>query len=186
MIRFLVDSSWLLVVRIFLLILFVSSCFVSCNNNKADQQTQFSETQIEEHFINANKILVKNELGEIEKYIAAHHDSMESTGSGLRYRIYSKGKGEKAGIGKIVSIKYSVSLMNGGVCYSSKEKGLLCFNIGKGETIKGLEEGVSLLTLGDKAVFIIPSHLAYGIQGDDNKIPGRASLVYDVELIDVK
>ena len=62
----------------------------------------------------------------------------------------------------------------------------MVFTVGKGEVISGLEEGILLLHIGDKAKFIIPSHLAYGLLGDDNEIPTKATLIYDIEVVQKK
>jgi len=58
--------------------------------------------------------------------------------------------------------------------------------VGHGGVESGLEEAVLLLHAGDKARIIIPSHLAYGLVGDDDKIPARATLIYEIELIELK
>jgi FKBP-type peptidyl-prolyl cis-trans isomerase len=50
----------------------------------------------------------------------------------------------------------------------------------------GLEEGILLLREGDKAKFILPPHLAHGLLGDDNKIPARSIIVYDLELLSLE
>ena len=50
----------------------------------------------------------------------------------------------------------------------------------------GLEEGILLMKTGGKAKFILPPHLAYGLPGDGKKIPARAILVYDVELLSIQ
>ncbi len=60
------------------------------------------------------------------------------------------------------------------------------FPIGTGQVISGWDEGIQLLKVGDKARFVIPSHLAYGTQGAGGVIPPNATLLFDVELMDVK
>ena len=60
------------------------------------------------------------------------------------------------------------------------------FVLGMGRVIKGWDEGIQLLKVGDKARFVIPSHLAYGSQGAGGVIPPDATLIFDVELMDVK
>ena len=60
------------------------------------------------------------------------------------------------------------------------------FKLGQGQVIEGWDEGIALLKVGDKARFVIPSHLGYGSRGAGGVIPGNATLIFDVELIDVK
>ena len=111
---------------------------------------------------------------------------MQTTGTGLRYMIYERGRGEKAATGKIVTLAYTVSLLDSTVCYSSEQLGHKKFRLGHNDEVRGLEEGVQLMRAGDKARMIMPPHLAHGLTGDGDCIPFRAIILYDVELIDVE
>ena len=111
----------------------------------------------------------------------------EKTESGLRYKMIQKGNGKKAENGKTVSVHYSGSLENGKVFDSSyTRKKPIEFPLGQGNVIEGWDEGIALLQVGDKARFVIPSHLGYGSRGAGGVIPPNATLVFDVELMDVK
>lgn len=111
----------------------------------------------------------------------------EKTDSGLRYKIIQKGDGKKAEKGKTVAVHYQGSLENGQVFDSSyKRKQPIEFPLGKGYVIEGWDEGIALLQVGDKARFVIPSYLGYGDRGAGGVIPPNATLVFDVELMDVK
>ena len=77
-------------------------------------------------------------------------------------------------------------LLDGTVFDSSyKRNQPIEFTLGIGQVIKGWDEGISLLGLGDKATFIIPSELAYGQSGAGGVIPPNATLVFDVELVEL-
>ena len=130
--------------------------------------------------------MVKSEKEVIENYIKRHHLKMKQTGSGLRYMIIKEGKGPGAKKGDIAVINYTVRLITGDMVYSSKTEGPKIFEIGHGNVESGLEEGILLLKKGDKAKFILPSHLAYGLHGDEKKIPPKMPIVYDIELKDLK
>ncbi|MFL9837421.1 peptidylprolyl isomerase [Flavobacterium sp. ST-75] len=120
---------------------------------------------------------------EMEK-LAAGFDKTES---GLRYKIIQKGNGKQAEKGKTVSVHYTGALDNGQVFDSSyKRKEPISFPLGMGHVISGWDEGIALLQVGDKARFVIPSHLGYGSRGAGGVIPADATLVFDVELMDVK
>jgi FKBP-type peptidyl-prolyl cis-trans isomerase len=80
-------------------------------------------------------------------------------------------------------LNYTLTLLTGDTVYTSRNDGPLLFEVGKGQVITGLEEAILLLRVGDRAKIIIPSHLAFGLIGDQNKINHKASLVYDVELV---
>ena len=111
----------------------------------------------------------------------------EKTESGLRYQIIQKGDGVKAEKGKTVSVHYKGQLADGTVFDSSyKRNQPIDFPLGAGQVIQGWDEGVQLLKVGDKARFVIPSDLGYGAQGAGGVIPPNATLIFDVELMDVK
>ncbi|MBR9855125.1 MAG: peptidylprolyl isomerase [Algicola sp.] len=120
---------------------------------------------------------------EMEKLAAG----FEKTDSGLRYKIIQKGSGAKAEKGKTVSVHYEGALANGQVFDSSyKRNQPIDFALGVGQVIPGWDEGIGLLQVGDKARFVIPSHLAYGSAGAGGVIPPNATLIFDVELMKVK
>ncbi|MGO4773011.1 peptidylprolyl isomerase [Flavobacterium sp. W22_SRS_FK3] len=111
----------------------------------------------------------------------------DKTESGLRYKMIQKGEGKKAEAGKTVSVHYEGSLENGKVFDSSyPRKKPIEFRLGQGQVIEGWDEGIALLQVGDKARFVIPSDLAYGAAGAGGVIPPHATLIFDVELMDVK
>ncbi|GLU44104.1 peptidylprolyl isomerase [Allomuricauda sp. NBRC 101325] len=120
---------------------------------------------------------------EMEKLAAG----FDKTDSGLRYKIIQKGSGAKAAKGNTVSVHYEGALTNGQVFDSSyKRKQPIDFTLGVGQVISGWDEGIALLQVGDKARFVIPSHLAYGSAGAGGVIPPNATLIFDVELMGVK
>jgi len=111
----------------------------------------------------------------------------DKTESGLRYKMIQKGDGKKAEAGKTVSVHYEGSLESGKVFDSSyPRKKPIEFRLGQGQVIEGWDEGIALLQVGDKARFVIPSDLAYGSAGAGGVIPPNATLIFDVELMDVK
>ena len=111
----------------------------------------------------------------------------DKTESGLRYKMIQKGDGKQAEAGKTVSVHYEGSLENGKVFDSSyPRKKPIELRLGQGQVIEGWDEGIALLQVGDKARFVIPSDLAYGPSGAVGVIPPNATLIFDVELMDVK
>jgi FKBP-type peptidyl-prolyl cis-trans isomerase FkpA len=142
--------------------------------------------KIKQNLVNANKTVVQHESERINDYIKKHHWTMESTGTGLRYMIDVKGTGEKTKAGNSIKFKYSVELLDSTICYSAKETEPLEFSINQSDQIRGLHELALLIKKGDKVKAILPPHLAYGLSGDNNKIPSRAVLVYDIEVLNVK
>lgn len=120
---------------------------------------------------------------ELDKIAAGFNKS----DSGLRYQIIQEGNGAKAEKGKTVSVHYKGQLADGTVFDSSyKRNQPIDFPLGMGQVISGWDEGIQLLKVGDKARFIIPSHLGYGSRGAGGVIPPDATLIFDVELMGVK
>ncbi len=125
----------------------------------------------------------KEEEAKMEE-LAAGFDKTES---GLRYKMIQKGSGKQAESGKTVSVHYEGSLETGKVFDSSyPRKKPIEFRLGQGQVIEGWDEGIALLKVGDKARFVIPSYLGYGPSGAGGVIPPNATLIFDVELMDVK
>lgn len=110
----------------------------------------------------------------------------DKTESGLRYKMIQKGNGVKAEKGKTVSVHYKGQLESGQVFDSSYQRNQpIDFTLGAGQVISGWDEGISLLQVGDKARFVIPAHLGYGSRGAGGVIPPNATLIFDVELVNV-
>lgn len=109
------------------------------------------------------------------------------TASGLEYIEVKAGTGVQAEAGKTVSVHYTGKFQNGKVFDSSISRGdPLVFQLGEGRVIKGWDEGIALMKVGGKAQLVIPPDLAYGEGGAGGIIPPNATLVFDVELVDVK
>jgi len=110
----------------------------------------------------------------------------QTTASGLKYIVVSKGTGTKAETGKTVKVHYTGFLEDGTIFDSSVERGEpIEFPLGQHMVIEGWEEGIALMNTGDKLHLIIPYNLAYGEEGRAPVIPAKANLIFDVELISV-
>ena len=159
--------------------------FFSCNRVKEDENktvVRRSKKSLEK----VNKLLVEKDSEQIKSYVDRRDWEMKQSNSGLWFMIYKEGKGSKIKKGDFITFKYELSLLNGTLCYSSEDLGAKSFIVGKGGVEGGLEEGVLLLNLGSKARFILPPHLAHGLIGDENRIPARASIVYDIEILKIE
>lgn len=105
------------------------------------------------------------------------------TGSGLYYANVLKGEGEsKAEEGDVACIDITIMLLDKTVCYETGEDECLELKIDKSEAESGLQEGLKLMVQGDRSMMIIPSHLAHGLVGDQDKIPPLSTLLVDVTL----
>lgn len=109
-----------------------------------------------------------------------------TTASGLKYILIEKGTGTKAEAGKTVEVHYTGYLTDGKVFDSSRDRNQpIEFVLGKNQVIQGWDEGIALMNVGDKVRLIIPPELAYGKKGAGNVIPPDATLIFDVELMNV-
>lgn len=167
----------------FLAVLLVAT---SCGGESPERKERVPEKEMRESLLEANKQVVKTEEQHIEDFLARYKWDMKETGTGLRYMVYERGEGQAIETGDLVEAEFELRLITGDLVYSSAREGNMVFTVGKAEVISGLEQGILLLHVGDKAKFIIPSHLAYGLLGDDNKIPTKATLIYDIHVIQKK
>lgn len=159
--------------------------FQFCTGKDGKGTTEKEILETEKALIGANKILVKKDREKILAYVRRNNLTMKETPSGLWYGIQRYGFGIKAKENAMVTVKYRVSLLDSKVCYDSDSLGYKKFRLGQGGVESGLEEGVLLLSVGDKATFIMPPHLAHGLPGDGNRIPARSVIVYEVILVKV-
>jgi FKBP-type peptidyl-prolyl cis-trans isomerase len=109
------------------------------------------------------------------------------TASGLEYNETKAGTGVQAVAGKTVKVHYTGKFPGGKVFDSSVSGGEpIEFVLGKGRVIKGWDEGIALMKVGGKAQLTIPPDLAYGERGAGGVIPPNATLMFEVELVEVE
>ena len=109
-----------------------------------------------------------------------------STESGLEYYIIKETKGDQVKSGQTIKVNYSGYLDDGTMFDSSVKRDVpFSFPVGMGRVIKGWDEGVQLMKVGEKFRFILPPQLAYGEKGIPPTIPQNATLTFDVEVIEI-
>ncbi|MDG1742331.1 MAG: FKBP-type peptidyl-prolyl cis-trans isomerase [Crocinitomicaceae bacterium] len=131
-----------------------------------------------------NKNIAQKEEVNIDLYLEMRPKwQMQKTGSGLRYWIYESSSGDSIYSGDVAEVEYSVELLDGTKCYATADDEYKEVLVGQSEVESGLQEAIKLLSTGDRAKFIIPSHIAHGLLGDLNKIPPLRTLVIDLTLL---
>ena len=170
--------------RIFLVIITLS-LFGSCKE-KPKTQPDISVNEMKSSMETANRYLLNEEEEDITNYIARHGLEMAQTGTGLRYQIIKQGSDKSIEVGQTVTMDYELHSIAGDLIYSSENDGVKTFEVGSGTVESGLDEAMSYFHLGDYGKVIIPFHLAYGLHGDDDKIPEYATLVYTIKIKDIQ
>lgn len=126
-----------------------------------------------------------NAAQQLTDYLNDNKIVVESTASGLCYVMTTEGNGEKPQVGQMVKVHYTGKLLDGTVFDSSVERGQpFQFPLGVGQVIPGWDEGIQLMSKGEKGVLYIPYYLAYGDRAAGDKIVPFSNLMFEVELID--
>ncbi len=156
--------------RIFLLLLLASGVvFWGCNKDD-DPLT------LDEQYEAIEKYIDKNDL-----------EGVQVTESGLRYLITEEGAGSYPRPNQVVTVHYEGTLLSGKKFDSSYDRGEpIEFTLGVGNVIKGWDEGIKLLPIGSKALFLIPSDLGYGTRGSGKTIGPNQVLIFKVDLLQAR
>lgn len=133
--------------------------------------------------VDENKRMAEREESDIRDWLERQGVPMISTGTGLRYKLVRDIPGDTAKPGQLAVLNYAVYLLNGDTCYASTPGTPGSFRIEHADVESGLQEGVQHLSVGDSAVLVIPSALAFGLLGDRDKIPMRSTVVYHIGLV---
>lgn len=124
---------------------------------------------------------------EFNAYLSANGITAQPQESGLVYVCTKKGKGPKPGYKQKVKVHYTGKLLDGSVFDSSVERGEpIEFELGVGQVIPGWDEGIALMSKGEKGILYIPSNLAYGSRQAGDLIKPYSNLIFEVELVDFK
>ncbi len=153
-------------------------------NAVGEKAQSFDPVKAFENFNKLKEERINKQKKKTQKLLNDLSDGYSKTDSGLMYKFLDNKNSNKPSKGEKVKVHYKGMLLDGTVFDSSfKRNQPIEFTLGIGQVIKGWDEGISLLGVGDKASFIIPSDLAYGESGAGGVIPPNAPLLFEVELI---
>ncbi|MES2566670.1 MAG: FKBP-type peptidyl-prolyl cis-trans isomerase [Bacteroidota bacterium] len=172
----------------FYLSVIVTLAFSSClsTGDKVENNDSFDREKVKQQFVKANHQVVLKENDEMDYYQKSHQMPFIKTTAGIRYFVYAPSlKGDSIETNDIIKINYTVFLLDGTECYSSKSDGVKEIRVGMENVENGLHKAVLFLKSGDKARILIPSHLAHGLLGDSKKIPPQSPILYDLEILSV-
>lgn len=121
------------------------------------------------------------------EFIEKTWPTAKKTATGIRYIIEQAGTGEKPKPGDNVGVLYTGKLLNGEIFDQNHDKEHpFVFRVGREMVIQGWDQVLQLMQLGERRLVVIPPELAYGTRGQAPRIPRGASLVFTIELIEIK
>lgn len=165
----------------------IIACTLGCNGcSEKKEMTEADVARMQKDLIKDSKKQHEQEIKAIDKFIKERKWPMETTQTGLRYWIYQPNEGIKPVEEDIVTISYTISLLDGKTVYETTDAKPKYVRIGRDNVETGLHEALQLMRKGERARFIFPSHLAFGFTGDSGKIPPNASVLYDIHLISIQ
>ncbi len=143
---------------------------------------KYNKQKLENHITKS-----KDEIPILESYLRNANIDTEPTSSGLYYIEIEKGTGASPEAGQRLSVNYTGTLISGKVFDSTNFRNKpFEFGYGRNEVIDGWEEALSYMKVGGKAKLIIPSYLAYGEEGYKDIISPYSTLIFDIELLEIK
>jgi len=134
-------------------------------------------------YIEGNKKILHWEDEEMNLFIKRYQWDMQRTGTGMYVQILEPGQGDTFQEGDDITLKCKTFLLSGEMVYDSDKDGLKVFKVARSEEIEALHEAALMLRPGARARLVIPSHLAYGVSGDGNRINGRVPIAMTVEVV---
>ena len=158
--------------------------FIGCSEKEESPKVKINWTK--ENSIELNKRIALEEKLAIKLFLAQHQDwSIIESGSGLQYFIYEKGNGPSITVGSVIDVEYSVSKLDGTLCYKTSDDKVVEIVVDHSQVETGIQECLKKMKEGDKAKMIIPSHLAHGLTGDMDKIPPLTPIIVDLNVIEI-
>ncbi len=158
---------------------------LSCKQT-VESEKNIDFKKLKEPLIEQNKNNIAVEDAQIDGYVRRRNWPVTKTKTGLRYIIYKDVQGPEIIAQQYAIVHYSLSLINGMQCYTTKAKKPERFLVDQDHVESGLHQGIKFMSKGDKARLILPSYLAHGLIGDLNKVPPLSTVIYDIELIDIQ
>ncbi len=149
-----------------------------------DEQYEEYMQKLREEQMKEQELAAMNETKILEEYLKEQNIDAEAEESGLIIIVEEQGQGPRPVAGQTVRVHYTGMVLDGTVFDSSIERGEpIEFTLGRGQVIRGWDEGLSKLNVGSTARLIIPSHLAYGDRARSAVIQPFSTLIFDIELI---
>ncbi len=167
-------------------IIYLSVFFLTtaCSGEKEREQLPEWDTQ---KSTKMNRDFSEDERIQIQLFTERHPEwKFTRTGTGLQYYIYDSTKNEPIKPGMLATVKFKISLLDGTLCYETKEDEIEEFRVERSDIESGVQEGIQKMRAGEKALLIIPSHRAHGLLGDLNKIPPLTPILVELSVLSAR
>lgn len=132
-----------------------------------------------------NKDAVKLEAHDMDLYARRHDLALTTTGTGVQYMLIRDAEGPTAKPDQWARVNYRLELLNGDTAYATSSGEPESFMVEMDQVESGLHEAIQLLSAGDSAIIVIPSHRAHGLIGDQDRIPMRSTIVYRLGVVSI-
>lgn len=168
----------------------IAACTIllSCGNKNKPQDSRFilSTKPSKETITDINRYLSEKDKAVIEGYGRRNKLKLTLSESGYYYHIFSKGNGKAIAQNSTVFITGTLALVDGTPCYTYTPEEPKAIAIARSPEITGLHIALPMLKEGAHALFIFPPNLAFGLLGDNNKVPPRATIVMNINILKVE
>ncbi|MDD4738780.1 MAG: FKBP-type peptidyl-prolyl cis-trans isomerase [Bacteroidales bacterium] len=176
------------------LIILFSSCTDKYNNHKAivlrekreSPKEESKEEKVDNTLLKVNQVANEKEIQKIKGYIQRRKWQMQHIKEGVFVESLLEGKGKTITSNSIVTINCKIELLDGTKVFDSKIDGAKVIDLKSEQDVVGLVYVLNGLKEKTKLRAVVPSFLAFGLKGDGDRIPKRSSLVYEIEIKEVK
>ncbi len=121
------------------------------------------------------------------EYVQKNFPEAKKTNTGIRYIIMREGQGELPKSGQKVAVLYVLRLLDGKMIDQTDDRNApFTFRIRRDEVIEAWDQILPLMKVGEKRLVIVPAELAYGTRGQPPKIPRSATLIFEIDLLEIK
>ena len=153
------------------------TCNQSAHSPEAPRHTS-------DEMIEMNSEMLRYEDSLIADYVVRYDMEMETSRTGLRMKwIKRSAEGKMPMSGNEVRVLYSMYLLDSTIAQAEEE---ITFKVDHSDITNGMNEAVKKMKTDEEVFLIVPSHLGYGVHGKGNTVPSRATLLYNLKLVEIK
>ncbi len=170
---------------IIIICIIITSCERK-NNTELTKPKPLLKKNVDQILIKSNIEIIQQEIEAFDSFQKTHQIPFVVTQSGIRYYIIKKSNDKKIiKSGSVVTMNYTLALLDSKICYQTFDSPL-SITVNHSESESGLQMALQFLKSNEQAIILIPSYLAHGLMGDEEKIPPLAPIIYIVDILKVE